>query len=341
MKHIFLFILALTSATAQIPKPTMKCTFTENGTATDCNNLKQENFCNTGTTKTTEVKITATICSGTIDDNKTMLVVRGPANGGRTDIAWKDMTDESANGNNCITKSSKVIVDTCKPYFNAQLDAIDNTGKGNNWVFDSYMKRNCPLETNITCQSPSGKECFETRNACESGDFKYMFCYSTSFTQHEITIRPMYYPKEAEKRCNQLNNKQGCDFETHAYMYAWGDKFLQDFSKPTALGPDRKQFCYTHTENIDTCDKGVIPKAYVNVVGSVTGAFGEKPTPIEEYKSCFSTFVYSDIAAGAPNPQSPSPPSAPSKGRNPSKGGTRSPGSSPSKGSKKTLRTRH
>ncbi len=135
-----------------------------------------------------------------------------------------------------------------------------------------------------------------TLDTCENGDFEYQFCYFTTFNQHDITIRPEYSSKDTAVNCAKLNYAQGCDKETHAYMNGWGQDFLPGLSQSKVIGGRTTQiFCLTHTEYLETCKTRLIPKAFMNVVGEVTAAFGPNSVPIEDFKPCFTTTVYKDI----------------------------------------------
>lgn len=232
---------------------------------------------------------------------------------------WKEMSQISTNGG-CVVKSTTAEVDTCKEYFSAQLEA--KTDKGDNFAFESYMKRNCPLQSAITCTSPIGKDCSElTLDTCENGDFEYQFCYFTTFTEHDITIRPNYSAKDAAVSCGKLLNAQGCDKETHAYMNGYGMEFISGLSQSKVIGGrTTDMICVTHTKNLDTCQTKMIPKAFMNAVGEVTAAFGTGAVPIDEFKPCFTTTVYKEIKLKSSDPNDNPPDCSTSAGKAKGKG---------------------
>ncbi len=149
------------------------------------------------------------------------------------------------------------------------------------------------LQTEINCQTPSGVDC-DDMIACESGDFVYEFCYYTTFTKHTIKIRRDWLDLS---RCLTDTYCQ----ESHAFIggYVDGNQVYKipgnavpvpkSLNLPGADGLTR--VCSTKIVKIpaasSACVKTDLPKAYINIVGSVTN---NEPGAVNynEYKACFS-----------------------------------------------------
>lgn len=286
-------------------------------TGKDCNDLRQlnEGTCAADEVKLVDVKMKFTICDANINGgqgingNKSEVWFRGRAYknaaesisgttlpAGPVIIKWKDMDkdDTSVPPANCKERFLSFKVDKCASHWNAEFFAKANGASAEpSESFDTYMRRNCPLYTEINCKTPSGIDC-DDMTECESGVFEYEFCYYTTFTEHRIRIRRDWLD---DNRCLTGTYCQ----ESHAFIggYVDGNQVYKvpgdsvpvpDFLwLPGADGLTR--VCSTKKVTIpaasSACVKTDLPKAYINIVGSVkdndTGAVN-----YGEYKACFS-----------------------------------------------------
>jgi hypothetical protein len=126
---------------------------------------------------------------------------------------------------------------------------------------------------------------------CESGTFTYDMCYYTDFKDHDITIRANYLRNSctgsADEECK----------ETIAYMYGFENTFLpgfSNFSQQRVIGrSNQDKSCFTTTVEHNACETLVVPKVFMNTVGSVTKAYNNGVLPTE-YRPCFSTTIYKE-----------------------------------------------
>lgn len=155
-------LLSLFAATsAQVTTPRMLCKVVDDpheqsDTGKTCNKLRQSNRgnCAPGEKKEVQIRFTSlAICDAGddgVDEERSYLWLRGPAiknvYGGPVIYKWNEMEDATANNPSCKKKTLDLKVDKCSPYFNAELFAYTvNNSAGSETVFDTYMRRNCPM----------------------------------------------------------------------------------------------------------------------------------------------------------------------------------------------------
>jgi len=273
----------------------------------DCHEVKQEKSgsasCANGKTNKKQASITVKYC-GT-DDNgiaNRNIQIRGAAattiSGSAIEVSPNPSLELDAYG--CKAEEIKITVDTCQSHFNVLASVQDD------YEFQTFMKRNCDLEAAVTCtvlDSNSVRVDCTEMTACDDTtdetEVTYTYCYSTNYKDHTIKIRQNYLPNASRLPDNCEN---GCK-ESHAYI---GDNFdaanfFNGFPDQTSqfLGMGyANNFCFEKKHKVDTCDKGYIPQAYMNVVGSVVG-FRTGSTPLSEFKACYDNAKFEKYFIGA------------------------------------------
>ena len=160
---VFLSLFTAVRA-AEVSTPNMLCTVLNDphkpsDTGSSCNKMRQSHpgECAEGEVKEVNIRFTdLTICNAGegVDEERSYLWLRGPAikniYGGPIIRKWSDMEDATANNPSCKKKSLDLTVDKCSGYFNAELFAYTvNNSAGATTIFDSYMRRNCPMSVSF------------------------------------------------------------------------------------------------------------------------------------------------------------------------------------------------
>jgi len=308
----------------------------------DCHLLKQVTAgkpqCEGGQTVPTTASFTIKYCNsgGQLDlaKEKTYTWIKGEAAKNTNGGSFVVRELEGANlpfVNNCYEDTFNLIVDTCGSHFNVNAYASVVGETDSYFGFETFMKRNCPLQTSVTCTLPNGNSC-DTMAVCDpSGKTRvtYKYCYQVDTdSRQQITIRENYLPGTDPTKL-PLNCENADCKETHAYIGRNfnADAFFNNFpgTDDLVIGSGLNTLkCFDKTHEVETCVSNKIPQAYVNAVGSVTATERPKSEPISDFKACFSSDKFDEVPLGGDG-STDSPATAKSKSPSGSGKGTKSP----------------